>query len=262
MIVVPRKTATSGRAGRAGETTSRRPRAAAGKKPARRKPSGARPVRGRKTELRRVLIGVAGGSASGKTMVADRVCEELGTDQVAIVKQDFYYKDLSHLPFEERTKQNFDHPDAFDMELFYNHVRLLLEGSDLEVPVYDFRKHLRLKETLTISGCRIIILEGILLLDDPLLRTLMDIKVYIDTDSDIRLMRRIRRDVAERGRTLEAVLDQYENSVRPMHLQFVEPSKRYADVIVPEGGHNEVAIDLLVTKIRSILEPRAGAKRA
>jgi uridine kinase len=212
--------------------------------------------RGGGGDQRRVLLGIAGGSASGKTLVADRVCEELGSDKIAIIKQDSYYKDLSHLPFEERTRQNFDHPDAFDRELLYNHVRLLLEGSRIEVPVYDFKKHLRLSETVPISGCRIIILEGILLLDDPLLRALMDIKVYIETDPDIRLLRRIQRDVAERGRTLSAVLDQYVNSVRPMHLQFVEPSKRYADIIVPEGGHNEVAVDLLVTKIRSVLESR------
>ncbi len=212
-------------------------------------------ARGRPTDHRRVLIGIAGGSASGKTLVADRVCEELGSGRIAIIKQDSYYRDLSHLPFEDRTKQNFDHPDAFDRELLISHVRLLLEGSSIEVPVYDFKKHLRLAETARISGC----LEGILLLDDPLLRALMDIKVYIDTDSDIRLVRRIQRDVAERGRTLSAVLDQYLNSVRPMHLQFVEPSKRYADVIIPEGGHNEVAIDLLVTKIRSVLE--SGARR-
>jgi uridine kinase len=213
-------------------------------------------------EQRRVLIGVAGGTASGKTMVADQVGEELGTNQVAILRQDSYYKDLSHLPLEERKKENFDHPDAFDKELLYSHLRRLLEGSGIEVPVYDFKRHLRVRKTIPISGCRIIILEGILLLDDPLLRALMDIKVYIDTDPDIRLLRRIQRDVSERGRTLSSVLEQYEDSVRPMHLQFVEPSKRYADVIIPEGGHNMVAIDLLVTKIRAILDADGGDRRS
>ncbi len=208
---------------------------------------------------RRVLIGVAGGTASGKTMVADRIGTELGTGKVVVIKQDSYYRNLSGLSLEERKKENFDHPDAFDKELLYTHVRRLLGGGGIELPVYDFKRHLRLKKTIPISGCQIIILEGILLLYDPLLRALMDIKVYIDTDPDIRLLRRIRRDVNERGRTLESVLEQYENSVRPMHLQFIEPSKRYADVIVPEGGHNTVAIDLLVTKIRSILAAGTGA---
>jgi len=202
---------------------------------------------------RRILIGIAGGTASGKTMVADRVSEALGSDKVAIIKQDSYYKDLSHLPLKERQAQNYDHPDAFDMQLLYKHLKILLEGGEIEMPVYDFKRHLRKKETVRVAGCQIIILEGILILYDPLLRALMDIRVYIETDDDVRLMRRIRRDVTERGRTLESVLEQYENSVRPMHLQFVAPSKRYADVIIPEGGHNEVAIDLLVTKIRSIL---------
>jgi len=210
---------------------------------------------------RRVLIGVAGGTASGKTILADRIGEELGTRRIAIIKQDSYYRALNDLPFEERQKQNFDHPDAFDKELLVTHLRRLLEGSEIGMPVYDFKRHRRLKKTISVSGCQIIILEGILILDDPVLRALMDIKVYIDTDSDIRLLRRIRRDVSERGRTLELVLDQYEKSVRPMHQQFIEPSKRFADVIVPEGGHNMVALDLLVTKIRSILEPSRGGDR-
>ncbi len=212
------------------------------------------------TETRRVLIGLAGGTASGKTVVADRISAELGSRKVALLKQDSYYADLRHLPLAERKKENFDHPDAFDRGLLYTHLRRLLEGSAIEVPVYDFKRHLRKKNTIPISGCQIIILEGILILDDPTLRALMDIKVYIDTDPDIRLLRRIQRDVADRGRTLASVLDQYVNSVRPMHLQFVEPSKRYADVIIPEGGYNTVAIDLLVTKIRTILDSSAGSQ--
>ena len=206
---------------------------------------------------RRVLIGIAGGTASGKTMVADQVGDILGSRKVVILKQDSYYKNLSALPLEERQKENFDHPNAFDYELLVTHLRCLLEGASIEMPVYDFKRHLRLKKTVPVSGCQIIILEGILLLDNPVLRALMDIKVYIDTDPDVRLMRRIQRDVAERKRTLASVLTQYEESVRPMHQQFVEPSKRFADVIIPEGGHNAVAIDLLVTKIRSILNPGA-----
>jgi uridine kinase len=210
---------------------------------------------------RRVLIGIAGGSASGKTMVAERVTAELGSRKVVIIKQDSYYRDISRLPLDERQRQNFDHPDAFDRELLHEHLRVLLEGGAIEMPVYDFRRHLRLKRTVRVSGCQILIVEGILILDDPLLRALMDIKVYIDTDPDVRLIRRIRRDVTARGRTLESVLAQYDQSVRPMHLQFVDPSKRYADVIIPEGGHNEVAIDLLVTKVRSILEAGARGRR-
>lgn len=213
------------------------------------------------THQRRVLIGVAGGTASGKTLIADRIGEELNTGRIAIIKQDSYYKDISMLPITERQIQNFDHPDAFDMELLITHLRRLMEGSPVEMPVYDFKKHLRMKKTIPIEGCQIIMLEGILILDDPILRALMDIKVYVDTDADIRLMRRIRRDVADRGRTLESVLSQYENDVRPMHMQFVEPSKRYADIIIPEGGHNRVAIDLLVTKIRSILYGQEGTVR-
>ncbi len=209
-------------------------------------------------DQRRILIGIAGGSASGKTMVAERITGELGSRKVVILKQDSYYRDISHLPLEERRRQNFDHPDAFDRELLAEQLRVLLQGGAVRMPVYDFKRHLRLKKTIPIAGCRILIVEGILILDDPVLRALMDIKVYIDTDADIRLLRRIQRDVTERGRTLESVIEQYNGTVRPMHLQFVDPSKRFADVIIPEGGHNEVAIDLLVTKIRSILQVSAG----
>lgn len=209
-------------------------------------------------EHRRILIGIAGGSASGKTMVAERILGQLGSRKVVIIKQDSYYRDIAHLPLEERRRQNFDHPDALDRELLAEQLRTLLQGGAIRMPVYDFKRHLRMKKTLPVYGAQIIIVEGILILDDPVLRALMDIKVYIDTDADVRLIRRIRRDVTVRGRTLESVLDQYDLSVRPMHLQFVEPSKRWADVIIPEGGHNEVAIDLLVTKVRSILE--AGAR--
>ena len=206
---------------------------------------------------RGALIGIAGGSASGKTLVAQRLYEELGSDKVLILKQDSYYKDLGHLPLRERRAHNFDHPDAFDTELLIRHLAMLLEGGEVDMPIYDFRRHVRSRKTSKVGGYEILVLEGILVLDDPTLREMMDIKVYIDTDADIRLTRRISRDVHERGRTVQDVLDQYEESVRPMHLQFVEPSKRYADIIIPEGGHNWVAIDLLKTKIEAVLASRA-----
>jgi uridine kinase len=201
----------------------------------------------------RILIGIAGGSASGKTLVANRIFEALGGKRVVIVKQDHYYKDLSHLSWEQRVQTNFDHPDAFDTPLLCEQIRALLRGEIVQQPSYDFTRHVRLPETTPIGGHPILVLEGILVLDDEDLRSMMDIKVYVDTDADIRLMRRIRRDVAERGRTLESVLEQYEHVVRPMHLQFVEPSKRHADIILPEGGYNRVAIDLLRTKIAAVL---------
>jgi uridine kinase len=204
----------------------------------------------------RILIGIAGGTASGKTLVANRIFESLGGRRVVILKEDHYYFDLAHLPFEERVRTNFDHPDAFDSDLLRAHLQTLLRGEAVESPNYDFSRHVRLPETTRILGHPIVVLEGILVLSDEELRSMMDIKVFVDTDSDIRLMRRIRRDVADRGRTLESVLDQYERFVRPMHLQFVEPTKRYADIILPEGGYNRVAIDLLCTKIASVLAER------
>lgn len=202
---------------------------------------------------RGILIGIAGGSASGKTLVASRIHEALGTERVLVVKQDSYYRDLVNLTPEERARQNFDHPDAFDTPLLLAQLKSLLAGGHVDEPIYDFLRHERSEETRRVGGARVVVLEGILILTDPDLRELMDIKVYVDTDADIRLMRRLRRDVEERGRTVTSVLQQYEHSVRPMHLQFVEPSKRYADVIIPEGGHNRVAIDLLKTKIAAVL---------
>jgi uridine kinase len=204
----------------------------------------------------RILIGIAGGTASGKSLVANRIFEALGGRRVVIIKQDHYYRDLAHLPWEERVRTNFDHPDAFDTDLLREQLRALLRGEEVEGPSYDFARHVRLPETTTIIGHPIIVLEGILVLADEELRSMMDIKVFVDADSDIRLMRRIRRDVADRGRTLESVLDQYDRVVRPMHLQFIEPTKRYADIILPEGGYNRVAIDLLCTKIASVLAER------
>jgi len=203
-----------------------------------------------------ILIGIAGGSGSGKTLVAKRIFDELGSDKVTIIQQDSYYRDLSHLTLEERKKQNFDHPDAFDHKLLISHLKELLAGNYIDQPIYDFTIHSRRKETKRIGNHIIFVLEGILILHDPELRDIMDIKIYVDTDDDIRLIRRIRRDVTERDRSLESILDQYENSVRPMHLQFVEPTKRYADIIIPEGGYNLVAIDLLKTKIKALLAER------
>jgi uridine kinase len=200
-----------------------------------------------------LLIGIAGGSASGKSLVTSTLIENLGSREVVMVEQDSYYKDFASLTVEERARLNFDHPDAFDRELLLDQMETLLRGQPIEKPTYDFTRHTRLPQTVRVEGHRVIVLEGILVLEDPALRKLMDIKVFIDTDADVRLIRRIRRDTVERGRSLESILTQYEESVRPMHQQFVEPSKRYADIIIPEGGRNRVAIDLLVTKVRSML---------
>ncbi len=203
-----------------------------------------------------ILIGIAGGSGSGKTLVAKRIFDELGSDKVVIIQQDSYYRDLGHLSLEERKKQNFDHPDSFDHEFLIRQLKDLLAGKSVEQPVYDYAIHSRRSETKLIGEHIVIVLEGILILHDSELRKLMDIKVYVDTDDDVRLIRRIRRDVNERNRSLDSILDQYESSVRPMQLQFIEPTKRYADIIIPEGGYNLVAIDLLKTKIQALLAER------
>lgn len=200
-----------------------------------------------------ILIGIAGGSGSGKTLVAQNIYSELGSDKVVRICQDSYYKDLSHLSDAQRRAHNFDHPDAVDTELILKQVKALLRGETIEQPVYDFVTHTRTGRFTVIGPHRIIVLDGILIFDNAELRDLMDIKIYVDTDPDIRLIRRLRRDMVERGRSMESVIYQYENSVRPMHLQFVEPSKRYADLIVPEGGYNKVAIDVIKTKIEALL---------
>lgn len=202
------------------------------------------------------MIGIAGGSGSGKTVVARKLVEDLGSDKVTIIEQDSYYKDLSQLSLEERKKQNFDHPDALDEILLADHLNLLLHGKPIDQPIYDFKIHTRKKESRRIGQHIIIILEGILILHNPKLRDLMDIKIFVDTDDDIRLIRRLSRDINERGRKFDDIIDQYEKSVRPMHLLYVEPSKRYADIIIPEGGYNLVAIDILKTKIEAILRER------
>ncbi|HEX7078790.1 MAG TPA: uridine kinase [Candidatus Eisenbacteria bacterium] len=202
---------------------------------------------------RGILIGIAGGTGAGKTLVAQAIAEDLGGDEVLLIEQDFYYKDLQAIPLGERENRNFDHPDAFDRDLLRTQLETLLNGGSVEMPVYDMRTHTRLPEGRRAAGRRVIILDGLLILEDPALRQLMDIKLYVDADPDVRFIRRLKRDLTERGRTLDSIIRQYESSVRPMHLQFVEPSKRYADLIIPEGGYNFVAIDLLKTKLRALV---------
>ncbi|PSL41245.1 uridine kinase [Planomicrobium soli] len=203
---------------------------------------------------RPVVIGIAGGSGSGKTSVTNSIYEVFKENSVVVIEQDYYYKDQSHLAFEERLKTNYDHPLAFDTDLLIEHINKLLERKSIEKPVYNYALHTRSDETVLIEPKDVIILEGILVLDDTRLRELMDIKLFVDTDADLRIIRRLLRDINERGRTIDSVIDQYLKVVRPMHNQFIEPTKRYADVIIPEGGQNEVAIDLMVTKIKTILE--------
>ncbi|AMQ06047.1 MULTISPECIES: uridine kinase [Sporosarcina] len=201
-----------------------------------------------------LVIGIAGGSGSGKTSVTNSIYDVFKEHSVVVIEQDYYYKDQSHLEFEERLKTNYDHPLAFDTDLLIHHVETLIDRKLVEKPVYNYTLHTRSEETIIIEPKDVIILEGILVLEDARLRDLMDIKLFVDTDGDLRIIRRIMRDINERGRTIDSVIEQYLSVVRPMHNQFIEPTKRYADIIIPEGGHNEVAIDLMVTKIKTILE--------
>ncbi|MEW8969734.1 uridine kinase [Mesobacillus jeotgali] len=204
-----------------------------------------------------VVIGVAGGSGSGKTSVTKAIYDSFKSQSILMIEQDYYYKDQSHLPMEERLKTNYDHPLAFDNDLLIEHIQKLLRHEAIEKPVYDYAIHTRSSEVVHVEPKDVIILEGILILEDERLRNLMDIKLYVDTDADLRIIRRLLRDIKERGRSMDSVIEQYVNVVRPMHNQFIEPTKRYADVIVPEGGHNHVAIDLMVTKIQTILEQKS-----
>ncbi len=203
-----------------------------------------------------IVIGVAGGTGSGKTTVAREIYRKFKDKSILMIEQDAYYKDQSHKTMEERIKTNYDHPLAFDNDLLLEHVQKLLAYEKVEKPVYDYANHTRSKEVINVEPKEVVILEGILILEDERLRDLMDIKLFVDTDADVRIIRRLLRDIEERGRSLDSVIDQYTSIVRPMHLQFVEPTKRYADVIIPEGGQNRVAIDLMVTKIRTILEEK------
>jgi len=204
-----------------------------------------------------MIIGICGGTGSGKTTVANRILESVSASEVVFIQQDSYYRNLKDLPLDYRQVANFDHPDALDNDLLVNHVRRLRSGEPIELPLYDFKTHTRLVETRAVEPKPIVIVEGILIFAEPRLLEQMDIKVFVDTPDDIRFIRRLRRDIAERGRTAESVIEQYIATVRPMHMQFVEPSKRHADVIIPEGGQNHVAIDLMVTKIQTILEQNA-----
>src|SRR3954451_9491894 len=204
-----------------------------------------------------VVIGVTGGSGSGKTSVTKAIYESLKDHSILVLEQDYYYKDQTSVPFEERLKTNYDHPLAFDNDLLIEHIEMLLRYKRIQKPVYDYSIHTRSDKVIPIQPQDVIILEGILVLEDERLRDLMDIKLYVDTDPDLRIIRRLTRDIRDRGRTFDSVIDQYLNVVRPMHNQFIEPTKRYADIIIPEGGHNHVAIDLMVTKIQTILEQKS-----
>ena len=200
-----------------------------------------------------MIIGIAGPSASGKSLLANTLLNELGSDQVVVISEDSYYKDNSDLPFSEREKINYDHPDAFDHELLIEHLRALQQGKSIEIPMYSHSEHIRKKETQLIGQYKIIVLVGILLFSEPALRDLMDIRIFMSAPLEICLIRRLRRDVIERHRSMESVLHQYEATVRPMYLQFIEPSSRYADLIVPRGGENRIAIDMIKAKMRELL---------
>ena len=203
---------------------------------------------------RPVLIGISGGTGSGKSTIAREIYQKFGQECIAMIEQDSYYKDQSNLSFEDRVKTNYDHPDAFDTALLVEHLIKLTEGQAIDKPMYDFEVHNRKSETIMVESRDIIILEGIMILQEPEIRNLLDIKIYVDTDADVRIIRRLVRDMNERGRTVDSVINQYLSVVRPMHMQFTEPTKRYADIIIPEGGHNKVAIDILVANIKQFLQ--------
>jgi len=200
-----------------------------------------------------MIIGIGGGTGSGKTTVAQKIIASVGAENVVYLQQDAYYRNLGDMPLDLKHQVNYDHPDAFDTELLINHLEALRAGEPIEQPIYDYATHSRRGETIHVAPKPAIILEGILVFVNSQLRSLMDLKLFVDTDADLRFIRRLDRDVHERGRTVESIIAQYQATVRPMHLQFVEPSKRYADVIIPEGGFNEVCIDLVTGKIKSIL---------
>lgn len=202
---------------------------------------------------RPIFIGITGGTGSGKSTIAKEIYRQFGEDCIAMIEQDSYYKDQSHLSMEDRVKTNYDHPNAFDNNLLVSHLESLLNGHSIQKPSYDFSIHNRVEETTKVEPKEIVIVEGILILEDPRIRELLDIKIYVDTDADVRIIRRMVRDINERGRTMESVINQYLNVVKPMHNQFTEPTKKFADIIIPEGGHNKVAIDIIVAKIKEVL---------
>ena len=207
-------------------------------------------------DKRPIVIGVTGGSGSGKTTVSQAIYDNLKGQSIQIINQDTYYNDQAMMTMEERKAVNYDHPLAFDTDLLIQQLDALRHNQSIEMPVYDYKEYTRSAKTVHVEPQDVIILEGILILDDERLRDLMDIKVYVDADDDIRILRRIQRDMKERGRTLDSVIDQYKSTVKPMYHQFIEPTKRYADIIVPEGGQNHVAIDILTTKVRDVLAKR------
>lgn len=204
--------------------------------------------------MRSIIIGVAGGTGSGKTTVARRILEQVGTEHIAYLPHDAYYKDLSYLPPEERKKFNFDHPDSLETDLLIAHLKQLRDAHlPVEMPIYDFTTYTRTIETQHVEPSPIILVDGILIFAEPGLRDLFDVRLYVDTDPDIRFIRRLNRDLQERGRSVESVIEQYMTTVRPMHMEFVEPSKRYADVIIPQGGFNTIAIEMVAARIRGLL---------
>lgn len=203
-----------------------------------------------------VVIGVSGGTGSGKSTVAKAIFKSLPDENILIIEQDAYYKDQSDLTYDERVKTNYDHPLAFDTDLLIEHIKQLCEHKCIEKPIYNFSIHNREEKTVNVQPKEIIIVEGIMILEDARLRNLMDIKIFVDTDADVRIIRRITRDINERGRTLETVIDQYLTTVKPAHEQFIEPTKKYADIIIPEGGYNKVAIDIMTTKVMSIIKEK------
>ena len=213
-------------------------------------------------QKRPVIIGVTGGSGSGKTSVSRAIFDSVNGHSILMIQEDSYYKDQTGIPFEERVKVNYDHPNAFDTDLLIEQLNDLLAWKSIDIPVYDYVQHNRSKEVVHADPKEVIIVEGILVLNDPRLRDLMDIKIFVDTDDDIRIIRRISRDLEERGRSLQSVISQYLDTVKPMYHQFIEPTKRYADIIVPEGGQNQVAIDILVAKVRDILNRHSDEEKA
>jgi uridine kinase len=200
-----------------------------------------------------MIIGICGGTGSGKTTIARMIVESIGADKVVLVEQDSYYRNMADMPLDERQHANFDHPDSIDSDLLVNHLKRLKNGQTIEMPVYDFRTHTRSEETEHIEPTQVVIVEGILIFAEPRVLDLLDVRVFVDTPDDVRLIRRLRRDVEERGRSFERTLWQYEHTIRPMHQQFVEPSKRHADIIIPEGGHTQVSVDLLCGLVKEKL---------
>jgi uridine kinase len=211
---------------------------------------------------RPVIVGVAGGTASGKTTISEAILDRVGRERVAFIQHDSYYRNISHLSFEERCRINYDHPDSLESDLLVAHLDKLCAGEPVQVPLYDFSLHARRAETRRVEPRPVILVEGILIFAEKALRERFDIKVYVDADPDLRFIRRLRRDVSERQRTVDSVIEQYLNTVRLMHLEFVEPSKRYADVIVPTGGYNTIAVDMVATRVRAMVEAGSGPRQA